>query len=315
MRAMNIVFLATGAIAVPVLRRILADGTHSVTGVITQPDRPAGRNRQLTPSPVRQAAVEAGLDVLAPEKIRDSAVMDWLAARAPDIAVVFAYGQLIPRRVFDFPPHRTLNIHPSLLPLYRGAAPINWALADGHTETGVSIMYIAEAMDAGDILLQQRVTIAPEEDAESLSTRLADLGATLLLDAFRLIGEGHARATPQDHAHATHARRLTKEDGRIDWTLPAAALHNRVRAFQPWPGAYFPEPGGPAGAMVKVGRTRPAAGQGAPGTLLELAADGPVVAAGEGAVQLLALQPAGKRMIPGPDFVRGCRWAPGTVLD
>jgi methionyl-tRNA formyltransferase len=306
--------MATGAIAVPVLKRILGDPRHQVCGVISQPDRPAGRNRQMAPSPVKQAALDAGVEVYTPEKIRDPAVMDWLAAKNPDLAVVFAYGQLIPRRVFDFPRHRTINIHPSLLPHYRGAAPINWAIADGLSETGVSIMYITERMDAGDVLMQRRVAIEPGEDAVSLSSRLASIGGEMLLEAIHLIEIGHARPTPQDESHATHARLLTKEDGRIDWTRPATEIHNRVRAFQPWPGACFPDPAGPAGAMIKVGKTRVEERAGSPGEILDLSGDGPLIATGRGALRLCTIQPAGKKMASGRDFLNGCRWSHGSRL-
>ena len=311
---MNLVFLATGDIAVPVLHRVLADGRHRVVGVICQPDRPAGRNRQLTPCPVKQAALAAGLDVFSPERIKDPAVLEWLAARQPDLGVVFAYGQLIPRAVFDFPRFRMINIHPSLLPLYRGAAPIQWALADGRTETGVSIMYIEAAMDSGDILIQQKTEIHPEEDAAALSERLSGLGAELLLDVIGLLENGHARPTPQDPAHVTHARLLTKEDGRITWSLPAETLHNRLRGFQPWPGAFFPAPGGPAEAMIKVRRTRVEPGHGTPGHVLALEGDGPLVATGLGALRLLELQIPGKTWMSGRDFLSGGRWAPGITL-
>jgi methionyl-tRNA formyltransferase len=302
---MDLVFLGSGAIAVPVLRRLARHPDHRVCGVLSQPDRPAGRQRVLTPSPVTLAARELELEVLTPERVGDPAVRDWLTERRPELGVVFAYGQFIPRAVHDLPARRMINLHPSLLPLYRGAAPIAWAMAEGCTETGVSIQYVEPEMDGGDILAQLRVEIDPEEDAEALTARLVALGTEMLVELLAEMAAGRAQAVPQDRARATLARRLTKEDGRLDWSLPARQLRNRVRAFVPWPGSFFPFGPVEANASCKVRRARVEPGQAAPGTVLEWGGDGPLIATGEDALRLLVLQPPGGREMSGRDFVRG----------
>ena len=284
----------------------LLDTEHRLAACVTQPDRPQGRGRQLAPCPVKAFAVEAGVPVLTPEKIGDA--RPELAALAPDLIVVAAYGQYIPRAIIALPRLGCINIHPSLLPKYRGAAPMQWAVANGDTETGVTIQEVGARMDAGPILLQARHPIAPEDDLNTLEPQLARLGADLMLEAIRQLDTGTATRRVQDEALVTMARKLEKADARLDWSQPASVLHNRVRGFQPWPGAFCSV----QGKRLGVAKTRVEQAHGEPGALLDAGGDGPLVACGEHALRLLAVQPEGKRTMPGPDFLRGTRLEPGT---
>jgi methionyl-tRNA formyltransferase len=232
----RIVFFGSGQFAVPSLEALVAAG-HELTGVVTQPDRPRGRGRGLAPPPLKPVAESLGLRVLQPPRVKDPSVVEELRALAPKMQVVAAYGQLFPRAVIDIPPLGTINVHASLLPLYRGAAPIQRAVADGQRETGVTTMVIDEGLDSGPVLLSQRLTIGPEETSADLAQRLARLGATVLRETVTGLAEGRLTPTPQDDSRATLAPRLRKEEGRLDWSLPADVLGCRIRAFQPWPGA------------------------------------------------------------------------------
>src|SRR5450755_2662864 len=232
---MRVVFLGTPAFAVPTLEALLAAG-HEVICVVTQPDRPRGRGRQLSASPVKEAALRQSLPVYQPERVRRPEPIQHLAALAPDAMVVVGYGQIIPQSVIDLPPHGIINVHGSLLPKYRGAGPIQWAIANGETKTGVTTMRIDAGLDTGDMLLKAETEINPGEAALELGARLATLGASLLIETLAQIDT----ITPQkqDQAEATYAPLLKKENGLIDWHQPAQTIHNRLRGFQPWPGAY-----------------------------------------------------------------------------
>ncbi|HXE15489.1 MAG TPA: methionyl-tRNA formyltransferase [Bryobacteraceae bacterium] len=234
---MEIIFLGTPEFAVPSLKALAGAG-HKIQGVFTQPDRPKGRGNQLAASPVKEAASELGFRVLQPERIRRPEQVAALVELKPELMVVVGYGQIIPQAIIDIPAHGILNVHASLLPKYRGAAPIQWAIANGETETGVTIMRIDAGLDTGAMLAQNSLTIDPEETAPELSKRLAEAGAQLLLKSIKRIENGAAVYTPQDNTRATYAPVLKKEDGRIDWSLPASVIHNRLRGFTPWPGAY-----------------------------------------------------------------------------
>ncbi|MFH0909448.1 MAG: methionyl-tRNA formyltransferase [bacterium] len=296
---MRIVFMGSGAFACPIVRAIHGASAGKLVGVVTQPDRPKGRNRQVAACPVKEIVAGTGVKILTPEKI--GAAVDELRALAPDLIVVADYGQYIPSSVLAIPPKRAINVHPSLLPKYRGAAPIQWAIANGDTKTGVTVQYVAKKMDSGDVLLQQEFDIGADDTAETLEARLAEAGAELVLRAIEEIETGSVHATPQDEAHATYARKLIKDDGRIDWSLPARTIRDRVRGFQPWPGSFC------AAQKLKVLAARAEDGSGSPGTILDIGADGPLVAAGDGALRLIAVHPEGKKSMSGADFVRGYR--------
>ena len=232
---MDLIFLGTPAFAVPTLEKIIEAG-HSVLQVITQPDRPKGRAQTLSGSPVKQAALRHGLPVFQPERIRRPEVVERLAEFKTDAMVVVGYGQIIPQSIIDLPRHGIINVHASLLPKYRGAAPVQWAIVNGETVTGVTTMRIDAGLDTGDMLLRAETPIGPEETAVELGARLAEMGADLLVKT--LAGIDKIVPEKQDSSQATLAPILKKEDGRIDWTQHAQAIHNRIRGLQPWPGAY-----------------------------------------------------------------------------
>ena len=234
---MKVVFLGTPEFAVPTLDRILEAG-HEVSEVITQPDRPQGRKQELIPSPVKAAAMRHGIPVYQPERIRRPEVLEHLRALAPDVMVVVGYGQIIPQGVIDLAPHGIINVHASVLPELRGAAPIQWAVARGYQTTGVSTMSIDAGLDTGDVLDTWETEIGPEETAPELSARLAPAGADLLVKTLADLAAGTAKRTPQDNSRATLAPILKKEDGRIDWHFPAQQIHNQIRGLLPWPGAH-----------------------------------------------------------------------------
>ncbi len=305
MNRARIVFMGSDAFAVPAVEALLAS-EHQLAACVAQPDRPSGRGRHLTPCPVKACAVSAGIPVLAPEKIGDA--YGELAALAPDLIAVAAYGQYIPRRIIELPPLGCINIHPSLLPRYRGAAPIQWAVANGDTETGVSIIDVTARMDAGPILLQERHPIFPEDTTPTLEPRLAKAGAALLLEAIRRLASGAAVRLPQDESAVTWARKLEKADGLLDWLQPARSLHNRVRGFQPWPGTYCTV----SGKRLGVSATRAERASGEPGAILDLGGDGPLIACGSDALRLLVVQPEGKRSMSGADYARGARLGVGA---
>ena len=314
---MKIVFFGTPEFAVPSLDAVLAVG--EVVAAVTRADKPRGRGLHVEPPPVARAANEYALEVLQPASLRDPAFLTRLRALAPDIGVLVAYGRLVPPEVLAIPPHGIVNVHPSLLPRYRGAAPIARAIAAGDTETGVTILYLSDELDAGDIILQKTVPIGPEDTTRTLTARLAEDGAALLAEALRLIEAGRAPRVPQDHARATWAPRLTREEGQIDWRRPAAAIVNLVRACDPWPGAFTSV----KGHELKVWRATAApdgggaAGRPAPGTVLRVPADdrAPLaVAAGEGVVHIHEVQPAAGRRMSAAAYARGRALEPGVVL-
>lgn len=305
---LRVIFMGSSDFAVPAVEALLAS-PHALVGCVAQPDRPRGRHLQPAPCPVKALALARGLPVLTPEKVGDA--MGAIAAWQPDVALVAAYGQYIPARIANLPRLRSINIHPSLLPRYRGAAPMQWAVASGDTMTGVSIIYVAPRMDAGDILLQQEHEIAPDETAAELEARLSRAGAALAVRALDLLEAGHVHATPQDESRATWARKLEKADARLDWRQPAAALRNRVRGFQPWPGACCEAPAG-SGRLLKILHTEIETGSGEPGVVLDLGPAGPLVACGEGALRLKQVQPEGRRAVSGGDYVNGARLARGA---
>ena len=312
---MKIVFFGTPEFAVPSLDAVLSAG--EVVAVVTRADKPRGRGLHVEPPPVARAANEYALEVLQPTSLRDPAFLARLRALAPDIGVLVAYGRLVPPEVLALPRHGIINVHPSLLPRYRGAAPVARAIAAGDTETGVTILYLSEELDAGDVILQKTVPIDPEDTTRTLTARLAEEGAALLAEALRLIEAGRAPRQPQDHSRATWAPRLTREDGQIDWRRPAAAIVNLIRACDPWPGAFTDL----WGDEIKIWRATPVPPQGTatapPGTVLRVPHDdrSPIaVAAGDGMVQVHEVQPAAGRRMSAAAYARGHALAPGDVL-
>jgi methionyl-tRNA formyltransferase len=307
---MRIVFFGTPDFAVPSLRALLA-GPDTVVGVVCQADKPAGRGQQIHAPPVKISALEHGVPVMQPRSVRGDDFAASLQAWRPDLSVVAAYGRILPRRVLDTPRLGSINVHASLLPKYRGAAPIQWAIARGETETGVTIMQMSEEMDAGDILLQRATPIGAEETGGELHDRLAALGAEALLQALDLLRAGRLTARPQDPAGVTLAPMIQKSDGRIEWSSPAAELALRVRAFNPWPSAFTHY----GGRLLKIHRARAVASpaSGAPGTI-ERAETVLRVATGDGQLELLELQWEGRRRLAAADLLRGGGLAAGDRL-
>ena len=306
---LRIVFFGTPEFAVPSLRALLA-GADPVVGVVCQPDKPAGRGQHLTPPPVKRVALEAQVPVLQPEKLRPPVFLDALRAWAPDLIVVAAYGRILPKTVLDLPRHGCINVHGSLLPKYRGAAPIQWAILRGEVVTGITIMQMTERMDAGDILLQRETRIGDDETYGELQTRLADIGAHALMDAIAQLHAGTLRAQPQHEEDMTLAPMIAKENGRVDWTQPAAVIARMVRAFNPWPSTFTSLDG----KLLKVHRAHVGtAAAGAPGSVVRAQAD-LAVATGEGAIILDELQLEGRKRLSAAEFVRGGAIKVGTVL-
>ncbi|MCB9546270.1 MAG: methionyl-tRNA formyltransferase [Myxococcales bacterium] len=300
--------MGTPDYAVPTLRALLDRGVP-VVGVVSQPARPKGRGNRVEQTPVGALAEARGLPLFQWPRLSNESYAT-LQGLAPDLIVVVAYGRILPQRYLDLPPLGCLNGHGSLLPALRGAAPIQWAVIRGLPETGVSIMQMEAGMDTGPVGLMRRTPIGPEETTADLFARLAEVSAAAMVEAVEALCAGALAFTVQDHAQATLAPMLTKEDGRLDWRWPAQKLHDRVRGTWPWPGAFFERDGEP----WKVHATRLAEGAGAPGTILAHAPDGPVVACGEGAVVLTRLQRPGRKALDGNVFLLGDPLPPGEVL-
>jgi methionyl-tRNA formyltransferase len=308
----RVLFWGTPDFAVPPLEALLGEG-FDVVGVVTQPDRPVGRDRTLTPPPVKTIALREGLPVLQPEKPRGDAFLAELTAIGADIHVVVAYGHILPRVVIEHPPLGTLNIHASLLPLLRGAAPIEAAIRQGLTETGVTIMRMVPALDAGPILLQRAIPIADDETGGELRMRLSELGAQAIVEALVMLGEGLLPDQPQDDALATYAPKIERDDARIDWARPAREVANAIRAFDPRPGAFTQRGDVP----VKCFGAHAAPmehGVDVPGTVLAVDDDGLLVACGTGTVRVREVHPAGKRRLLAREWAAGRGVAPGDVL-
>lgn len=310
---MRIVFLGSGSFAIPCLEALLAAG-HEVPALVTQPDREKGRGQALAPPATKPVAERHGIPVLQPRRVREPEAQEALRRLAPDLQVVVAFGQILPRSVIDIAPRGTVNVHGSLLPKLRGAAPIQWAIANGETETGVTTMLIDEGLDTGPTLLARSTPIGPDETAAELKPRLARLGAEVLLETVRGLEAGTLTPVPQDHARATLAPILKKEDGRIDWSTPAAKVACRARGFHPWPGAFTLH----EGRLVKALRVREAPGVdrdvGA-GTVVGVGPDGVTVACGGGTtLRLVEVQPESRRAMPATAWAAGARLRPGARL-
>jgi methionyl-tRNA formyltransferase len=303
---MRIVFCGTPHFAVPTFIHLLAQPDIDIAAVITQPDRPRGRGHQISPSAVKEAAIAANIPVHQPEKIRSPEAQDLLKHLAPDAIVIIAYGQIIPARLLDIPKHGWINLHASLLPKYRGAAPINWAIANGETQTGLTSMRINAGMDTGDILLQQTIDIAPEETAPELAKSMAEAGAPLMLQTLRGLAAGNLPARPQDDAQATSAPLLKKEDGLIDWNRPAEEIYNRMRGFSPWPGAYTFFRGQTCQLWAEPFSLNALTGS-APGTISREDTQILIACGNATLMRLLSVKVEGRKRISAVEFANGAR--------
>lgn len=311
---LRIVFFGTAELACASLATLARTPAFQVVAAVTQPDRPKGRDLKHQPSPVKSLALELGLPVWQPERCRAPGFLAQLRAAAPALIVVVAYGQLLPPALLAMPALGCLNVHASLLPRYRGAAPIQWAILNGDTETGVTIMKIDEGLDTGDMLTRAATPILPTDDAHSLHGRLAALGAGLLVRTIEEYVAGRIAPQPQPARHASHARKIVKDDGRLDWTRPASELHRRLRAFTPWPGVFTHLPTAKP-VLLKIWKAETvSASAGRPGEILQANRDGVVVRCGEDGWRILELQREGGRRLTAADFLAGHPLAPGTVL-
>jgi methionyl-tRNA formyltransferase len=308
--SLNLVFCGTPAFAVPSLEKLVEAG-FVVRLVVTQPDKPRGRGMELTPSPVKQRALQLGLEISQPDRIKNNEDFHArLAGIRPDAIIVVGYGRIIPPWMIDLPPLGNLNLHASLLPKYRGAAPIQWAIARGETVSGVSTMRIDAGLDTGDILLQREIHILPQETSESLAPRMASIGSELMVETLRGLQSASVHPRPQDHAHATLAPILKKEDGRVDFHLTAQEILNRLRGFQPWPGAYT----GFRGKILHVWTAQLVERTLGEGEVAVESSRLIVGCAGGSALELLEVQMEGKKRTPASDFIHGYRPRTGEVL-
>lgn len=308
---LRVVFCGTGEIGLPALKALLDSGKYEVPGVITQPDKPAGRDLKPRASAIKQLALERGIPIHQPPKLRDAASLEILRGMQPDVMVVVAYGQILPKSVLELPRLGCLNLHASLLPRHRGASPIHSAILAGDQKTGMSVMYMDEGLDTGDVLLEESLDITPQETTGELHDRLADLAAPCLLRALDLLETGNAPRHPQVAGTATYAPKLKKADGFLDWQKPASDIARRVRAMSPWPGAFARI----QGQVLKIHAVSESPASGAPGSVLQADANGLVVACGEGALVLSSVQLEGRKRLPTAEFLRGFPLAPGAVFD
>jgi methionyl-tRNA formyltransferase len=319
---LRLVFFGTPEFAVPTLDALL-ESTHSVVGVVTQPDRPRGRGQKTSDAPVKARAVAAGLPVLQPERLKDPAFMSALGALGADLGVVAAYGKILSDAVLATPRLGMVNVHASLLPRYRGAAPVHRAIIAGETETGVTIMRVVKALDAGAMIATVRRPIGPDETSHDVERDLGRLGARLLVDTIEAMASGTVSETPQDDAAANYAHRLTKDDGIVDWSWPAVRVHNLIRGLHPWPHAFTFHDGR---RLILIRSRIDSAGRAGdgeqavvdpglgPGTIVEAAGDRLFIATGDGLLQLLTVQPEGKRQLDVREFLAGHKLGVGERL-
>ena len=315
---LRIIFMGTAELSCASLEKLARDENFSVVAVVTQPDKPRGRELKLTPSPVKILAEKLHLPVLQPPKARDENFIAELRELKPDLLVVVAYGQILPPAILDLPRHGCLNVHTSLLPKYRGAAPIQWAIADGEPETGVTIMQMDAGLDTGPVLTTRRTPILPTDDSQSLHDRLAQLGAELLIETIPAYVAGKISPQPQPAAGSTYAAKIKKADGQIDWSQPAVQIWNRLRAFTPWPGAFTRWRSsfglsGPADTLkhelhpplLKIWKAEVVERAGTPGEILSADKTGIVVGCGQAALRILELQREGGRRLTAEQFLAG----------
>jgi methionyl-tRNA formyltransferase len=303
---MRVVFIGTGEIGVPTLHALLGSEEHQLAAVVTQPDKPVGRDQRIEPSPIKKALAGTKIPILQPARIKDRQSIDEISARSPQAIVVMAYGQILPRGILETPRVACLNLHASLLPRHRGAAPIQAAIASGDSETGITVMYMDEGLDTGDILLQRKIDILPTETGGSLHDRLGQIAPDALLESLQLLAKEIAPRIPQNNALATYASKLNRNDGKIDWSQPADILERKIRAFNPWPGAFTTiaaKSGKPR--ILKIFSASIVDLVGEPGEILQTEERGLVIAASERALLLEEVQPEGKRRMTSVEFLHG----------
>jgi methionyl-tRNA formyltransferase len=305
MTALRIIFLGTAELSCASLQALAGDAKFQIAAVVTQPDRPKGRELKPQPSPVKSLALKLGLPVLQPERARDEQFIAELRALQPDLIVAVAYGQILPQSILDLPRHGCLNVHTSLLPKYRGAAPIQWAIANGDTEIGVTLMKMDAGLDTGPVVAERRTPIHAEDDSATLHDRLAQLGAELLVQTIPDYVAGKIQSVPQPAAGASHAAKIKKEDGHIDWNQPAQTIWNRLRAFTPWPGAFTYLKEEPKPQLIKIWKAEVVEHSGRAGEILLADKTGIVVGCGKGALRIIELQREGGRRMPAAEFLAG----------
>lgn len=313
MSNLRVIFMGTPDFAVPCLNKLMAE-QYNVVAVVTQPDRPKGRGQKLAESPVKQAALSYGLPVLQPAKVKEAAFQTELSLLKPDIIVVVAFGQLLPKSILDLPLLGCINVHASLLPLYRGAAPIHWSVIKGDKFTGVTTMYMDIGMDTGDMVLKEEVSIGETETTGDIHDKLKCVGANVLSETIKLIASNKAPRTAQNHEFATYASMLNRELERIKWQASALDIHNLVRGLNPWPGAYCCY----QGKNLKTWRARVYPSDEVvthPGRIAKITADGFVVEAGQGMLEILEIQPESKRRMSASDFTCGYGLRVGDILE
>jgi len=308
---LNIIFMGTPEFAIPSLTLLLASD-NTLTGIVTQPDRPKGRGKKLTPPPVKKLAQQHGLSLVQPDTVKDEQFIHWLKTQHPDLIVVVAFGQILPPKILRIPSYGCINLHASLLPHYRGAAPINWPIINGDETTGVTTMFMNEWMDTGDIILQRETTIEPDDDALTVSHRLSTLGAKLLLETINHLKKGTLTSHPQDHSQGSYSPPLKKEDGSIDWTRNARDIHNQIRGTLPWPGTFTRF----ENKLLKIFKAEIADAplQQPPGTIAHVTPDGIKVATGKGYLVLTEIQLENRRKMTATEFVKGNALPAGTLL-
>ncbi|WP_270573321.1 methionyl-tRNA formyltransferase [Bacillus glycinifermentans] len=308
----RIVFMGTPDFSVPVLNTLIKDG-YEVVGVVTQPDRPKGRKKVMTPPPVKEEALRHGIPVLQPEKVREEQETDKILELKPDLIVTAAFGQILPKKLLDYPKYGCINVHASLLPELRGGAPIHYAILEGKQKTGVTIMYMVEKLDAGDMLAKVEVDIEEHDNVGTLHDKLSKAGAALLSETVPKVVDGSVTPEEQDEEKATYAPNIKRDQERIDWSQPGEVLYNQVRGLNPWPVAYTTL----GGQILKVWAAEKVSAekQAEPGEIIAIEKDGIVVAAGNGtSLKLTEVQPAGKKRMKGEDFVRGAGLQAGMKL-
>jgi methionyl-tRNA formyltransferase len=299
---MRVIFIGTGDIGVPTLQALLQSPEHRLAGVVTQPDKPIGRAQGIESGPIKKAIAGTTMPILQPARIKDRQAIDEIGALKPEAVIVMAYGQILPHDLLEIPSAACLNLHASLLPRWRGAAPIQAAIAAGDRETGITVMYVAEGLDTGAILLRRKIDISPTDTGGSLHDRLAQIAPDALFDALRMLAKGIAPRIPQDNTLATYAPKLTRDDGRIDWSESAEVIERKIRAFNPWPGAFMKLDR----RNLKIFSASIADLSGEPGEILRSEKE-LVIAAGNGAVSLGEVQLEGKRQMSAAEFLRGHR--------
>lgn len=312
---MNIVFMGTPAFAVPSLEMLIAEG-YRVVAVVTQPDRPQGRKKVLTPTPVKEAALRHDIPVLQPQRLRNAEAVAELGTYEPDMIITAAYGQILPKSVLDMPPLGCLNVHGSLLPAYRGGAPIQRCIINGEKTTGITLMYMAEGLDTGDMIAKTEVAIEDDDTAGTLFEKLSVVGAELLKQQLPRLMNGKVEAEPQNEAEATYAPNLTRDDEKIDWSRTSRDIYNQIRGLVPFSGGFTLWNGEvfKVWSTAKPEGTPAGPGDALPGTVLDMTEQGVVVKTGDGSIKLLTVQPSGKKAMAAEQFVRGTSMTVGTVL-